>query len=94
MATRNSDVTKAALLAKGFREHLKKDHHYYYFYVSGKKSVVYTKVSRGPTHPIGKGLFSHMARQCGLVTPEFCDLIDCGLTEPEYRALLLERKKI
>ena len=91
MATRKSDDNRTALQQKGFRldpKARRTDHYYFVLYVDNQKTSVWTKVSHGGNHDVGDGLFSTMARQCKLTTGQFCDLIDCPLSENQYSDLL------
>jgi hypothetical protein len=56
-----------------------------------RETSVRTKVSRGPDHTIGKGLFSKMARQCHLTTGQFREYIDCPMEFPAYLEHLRSR---
>lgn len=76
----------ASLLKKGFR---KKDTHHAYFHlwIGDKKTVVYTKLSHG-SNEVSDQLVSEMARQVKLTRKQFCDLVDCPLSQESYIELL------
>ncbi len=78
---------RRALLDKGFKES-KRDHRFYFFYHDGRKSSIFTKISRGATD-IDDRLCSAMARQTRLTTTQFRNLVGCPLSNEEYVALLI-----
>jgi len=80
---------KRALKAKGFVEATKRDHWYYFFYRDGKKSDIYTKISRSDTD-LHDGLCSAMAAQIRLTDPQFRKFVDCVLTAEIYLRILLD----
>ena len=47
-------------------------------------------VSRSSKGEVGPSLIADMARQCRLSRAEFLALVDCSLTEAEYRQKLLD----
>jgi predicted transcriptional regulator len=88
MASRSGRQIESALLKKGFQPDSKVDHRYLYFWFNGTDSVT-TKLSHGSLHKdIDAGLISAMAKQCRLSKNEFLKLIDCSLSEEQYRELL------
>jgi len=88
------DVEKA-LQQKGF-DPSSGDHSFFAFYtMSGKKTSVWTKTSRGSGHKtLGDNLVSAMAKQCGLTKGQFLQLIDCPLSREELERILIESGRI
>jgi hypothetical protein len=82
----------SSLTKKGFRTRNSKDK-YYHFYVDGKKTAVYTFMSQGERE-IHDGLVGQMCKQVKLNKKEFLALIECTLSEPDYRQLLEDRGHI
>ena len=94
-ATYKRAAVESALEAKGFRR--RESHHSYFVYYTkkGDKTPIRTKTSHGKgSADIPNKLFSRMARQCGLRTSEFQDLVDCTLSQTGYEALLTRRGEI
>lgn len=92
MSPRKTDQIGAALTSKGFQAQ-DTHHEMYWLYVDGKKTSVRTRLSHGERE-YGDNLLGQMAKQVGLVRRELDDLIDCPLTGPQYRALLIERGRV
>lgn len=86
MACRTRDVVLGSLQRKGFSMKEGGDHFRFVFISQqGKKTSVYTKVSRGTKYKvISDNLLAQMAYQCKLAKTEFLDLIDCPLSKEEY----------
>jgi hypothetical protein len=82
----------AALLRKGFVEE-RRDHKYYFFQVGGKKTSVFTFISHGE-RDANDWILGQIARQLNLTKSEMLRLIECSLSETEYRDLLIERGRI
>jgi predicted RNA binding protein YcfA (HicA-like mRNA interferase family) len=82
---------EASLQKKGF-EQREGDHSFYRYYTkAGKKTSVYTKTSHGTGHKtISDNLVSQMARQCGLTTAQFKDLVNCPLSRDKLEELVLQ----
>jgi hypothetical protein len=60
-----------------------------YHNLMGEKTGIWTMLSHGnPGQEIRTGLFSIMARQCGLARAEFVDLINCAMPREEYDGLI------
>jgi hypothetical protein len=80
----------SVLRKKGFLRVLDGDHIHYYFVSSdGKKSTIKTKISHGMDgSTVSVGLIVKMAGQLHLKKKQFLDLIDCRLSEDQYRKIL------
>lgn len=92
MAQRRRRDIESALEKKGFRR-FENDHTWFvYFTEDGKKTTRRTKTSHGASgSSIGQPLLGMMAKQCGLATAEFLELVDCPRTRESYQELLAER---
>ena len=81
----------SALIKKGFTKTKDGDHIRYYLYDrDAGATLAQTKMSHG-TKIIGAPLIAQMARQLHLSKTQFLELIDCTLTEEQYRAILQNR---
>lgn len=80
---------KKGLRKKGFKPD-DRDHKFYVYYtISGKISIVKTKVSHGSNKDIHDGLVSMMQKQCKLdKKSDFINLINCPLKQGGYEAIL------
>ena len=85
-----SDVQRG-LQRKGFKLS-DNDHEKFIFFLSnGKKSSVWTKISRGSGHrEISGSNLGKMSRQCRLNSSDFEDLLDCPLSREKYEQKLVE----
>jgi len=84
------DLVKENLPKKGFQE-LGGDHEFYHLFVDGKKTAIFTKVSRGSKYKIlGNDLVLSMAKQCKLTTGDFRKLVECTLSHSAYLDKLKE----
>jgi hypothetical protein len=84
----SQDEIEAGLSKKGFsRSHT--DHRYFILYVNGKKEAA-TFLSHGKNQDIGAPLLNAMAKELGLATKEFVDLVKCPMSTEE---LLLTKKE-
>ncbi|MGL4944206.1 MAG: hypothetical protein ACRC46_13575 [Thermoguttaceae bacterium] len=83
----------ASLRRKGFSRVVDGKHvHFFLRTTRGGKLGVSTLMSHGMGGTaIGDNLLSLMSRQLHLSKVEFLNLVDCTLTETEYRELLTER---
>ena len=91
MNTRNRREIEQGLESKGFElDDSGRDHRFFLYYsLSGKKTSVRTKTSRGSQYrELSDGLISEMARQCRIRKSEFMALIECTLDREEYETLL------
>lgn len=83
------DVMKV-LQNKGFN---KSDTHHkkiIYYTIAGKKTRVFTKISRGTSHKDLTANNLHlMAKQCYLSNIEFDDFLDCPLSREQYEKKLI-----
>lgn len=88
-------VIEAALTSKGFTRREGVHHFFVYMTLQGRKSRVHTKTSHTPRmKEISDVLLGQMATQCGLLKPEFPDLVKCPLSREAYEKLLEERGKL
>jgi hypothetical protein len=94
MPLERSDV-EVALEKKGFARS-NGDHRYFTYYtVEGAKTSVWTKTSHGTQYKtIGDNLVRDMAKQCGLTSPQFRQLIDCPLNRKDYETILIDSGRI
>ena len=78
----------AALRRKGFRYDSTGDHLYYFF----GDTTIKTKMSHGILgKTVGSPLISQMARQLRLTKSRFLNLVDCSISEEDYRTILHEQ---
>ena len=89
MAQRERSEIKRELEYKGFKNR-GGDHEFYIYYtLSGKKTVIKTKISRGTGYKVySDSLLAAMAKQCKLTKGKFLDLVDCTLNRDEYEKIL------
>jgi predicted RNA binding protein YcfA (HicA-like mRNA interferase family) len=94
MPLERSDI-EAALEKKGFARS-KGDHRFFTYYtIAGIKTSVWTKTSHGTKYKtIDDGLVGKMAKQCGLTSPQFKQLIDCPLGRKEYESIVIDSGRI
>jgi len=83
---------KAALKRKGFIER-DGDHHYYVYCIDGKKTSIFTKISHS-SDEISDTLISAMARQTRLTKPKFTELVNCTLSEEDYRRMMIDEGNV
>jgi len=83
----------SALCKKGFRREIGGDHICYFLTDdNGNDTDVRTKVSHGVMgDTIGVNLISRMSHQLRLTKALFLELIDCTISEEDYRAILREQ---
>lgn len=85
-----------ALARKGFRkEEASRNHRFWWFYYQGKKTHIFTKISRGSAYKdYGDDLLTKVKLQLRLDTiQQLRDLVDCSMTKQDY-ILHLKRKGI
>lgn len=87
MVFKSKDVEKS-LTKKGFKKE-PRDHYYFVLYVDGKRTKVKTKLSHNG-QDIDDYLIKNMSKQVHLDKVKFCDLINCPLSENEYKKILKE----
>lgn len=88
MATRKVKDIEMALQKKGFQ--LKQSHHrFFVFQVEGKKTSIRTRLSHGAKE-YDDHLLGQMAKQVKLPKEDLLRLIDCPLSEEEYKEILIE----
>ena len=86
---RKARLVERGLLRKGFR--LTDTHHrrFAYHTLGGEEpQPVTTIMSHGADRDIGDRLLAMMARQLHLTRRQFDDLIDCGLSQADYEAIM------
>lgn len=83
---------ESSLCKKGFRKS-NSDHRHLVFHThSGKKTSVWTKVSRGSSHrDLSRQLLHQMARQCQLSYVQFKELVDCPMSRQKYEEFLVQQ---
>ena len=81
-----SQKVEKSLKRKGFKEE-PRDHKYFVFYNNGKKTRIKTKVSHCGQE-INDYLIDQMKKQLHLNKSQFEDLINCPLSEEDYKAIL------
>lgn len=85
MPRKTRDI-EGSLGKKGFKR--KDTHHtFYHLWVDDKKTTIYTKVSHG-SNEVPDPLLGQMAKQVKLTRNQFCELVDCSLTQEGYLAIL------
>ncbi len=95
MNQRKRDDVVAALAKKGFIQ--SNNDHMKLTYVNsvGKKTQVWTKISRGSSHrDITVSNLSRMASQCKLSNSDFERLLDCPLSRENYEDMLVSQGQI
>ena len=82
------DIEKA-LEYKGFKNRGGDHEFYVYHTLSGKKTIIKTKISRGSGYKVyTTPLISAMAKQCRLTNGNFLKLVDCNLSQIDYESIL------
>ena len=83
---------KKGLVKKGFTLFRSNKHlHYRYFLDQSKGTHVQTHLSHGGDgKDVGEDLIAKMARQCRISANNFRGLIDCTVSEEQFRLLLRE----
>lgn len=95
MGTRKRTEVERVLQQKGFAVHGGDHERFQYTSLEGKKTPIWTKVSRGSGHKdIATPNLSKMAKQCHLTNEQFDDLLDCPLSREKYEFILLEKEII
>lgn len=86
MTVRKLKDIELSLTKKGFV--LKQSHHRnYVLHVNGKKTSIRTRISRG-SKEYDDHLLGQMAKQVKLSKENLLQLIDCPLSEKEYKDIL------
>ena len=88
-AALSQDEIEAGLVKKGSRRS-HTDHRYFILYVDGKKEAA-TFLSHGKNQDIGSPLQNAMAKELGLNTRDFIDLVKCPLSTEELLAAKKDR---
>ena len=84
---------ESGLLSKGFRQSDTHHHYFIYYLINGEKTPVNTRTSHSPKEKsFDAARIAQMARQCGLKTAEFLELVECPLDRDTYERLLLDRR--
>jgi len=89
VAALSQDEIESGLVKKGFRRS-HTDHRYFILYVNAKKEAA-TFLSHGKNQDIGSPLLNAMAKELGLTTKEFIDLVKCPMSTEELLAAKKER---
>jgi predicted RNA binding protein YcfA (HicA-like mRNA interferase family) len=86
---------EASLAKKGFVAS-EGDHRFFTYYtLAGLKTSTWTKTSHGSGYKtLGDGLINAMAKQRGLTTGQFKDLVGCPLSQNEVEAILIKNGRI
>ena len=84
VASLSLDQIESGLVKKGFRRS-HTDHRYFILYINGKKEAA-TYLSHGKNQDIGSPLLNAMAKELGLATRDFIDLMKCPLSSEELLA--------
>ncbi len=89
-SVRSGREIDVALRRKGFYGTTDSDHRWYFLpRENGDGYLVRTKMSHGMMgQTVGVELIVLMAKQCRLTKKQFLSLIDCPMSEPEYREIL------
>lgn len=87
-AALSQEEIEAGLGRKGFCRS-NTDHRFFILYVNGKKEAA-TFLSHGKNQDVGAPLLHAMAKELGLTTREFVDLVKCPLSTEEF---LVEKKE-
>jgi|ADurb_Gel_01_Slu_FD_contig_31_1901413_length_1610_multi_5_in_0_out_0_2 hypothetical protein len=78
-----------SLEKKGFRAtRMKKHTHYVYFDLHNNPSVINTSVSHGSKKDFGPPIISFMAKELKLSNHQFCQFIDCDISQEQYESIL------
>ena len=87
---RSNREIHGALSKKGFHVEKDNDHvRYYHLDSQGKETGIKTKISHGALGAtVSLKLISKMARQLHLTKSQFLALIDCPISEEDYRIIL------
>ena len=85
MAVLKKKVVDAALQEKGFNREEGSKHIKFKYRTAGNRLFT-TVMSRGAREIDNKNI-GNMARQCGINSQQFKELIDCTLTQEEYEDL-------
>ena len=95
MIPRKRDDVVTALTKKGFAQSNNDHMKFTFINTAGKKTQVWTKISRGSSHrDIGVPNLSRMARQGKLSNTDFDRLLDCPLSREEYEDMLVSQNHI
>jgi hypothetical protein len=93
MTAKRGNKIHRALAAKGFTPKNGPKHIIYHYYFKGKKTRIYTFMSRPPGQ-INDDLIGIMAKQTKLEKREFVELIECTLNKDALLRLYLSRQII
>ncbi|MEX0780084.1 MAG: hypothetical protein WD491_09715 [Balneolales bacterium] len=88
-------VIKKAFRKKGFEVVDGGDHIKLIFYYDGKKTGIYTILSRGSGYDqYSKSLLGKMSRQLNLNNSQLMDFIQCPLSEADFIKIQKDKKHI
>ena len=82
VAVLSQNEVEAGLKKKGFKRS-NTDHRYYILYINEKREAA-TFLSHGNNQDIGAPLLGAMAKELGITTNEFIDLVKCPLSTEDY----------
>ena len=88
--TYKQKTVEKSLKKKGVLQDDKHHHYFHYHDLSGRKTRVYTYTSHG-SQDIDDYLIGKMAKQCCISKPQFKQLIDCPLKQPDYESILIAK---
>lgn len=86
MPPRKREDVEKQLQRKGFKVSEKDHRKFIYYTISGRKTAVWTKTSRGSGHKdISDDNLKYMARECRLPRKDFTALLECPLSRETTR---------
>ena len=85
---RRARIVERGLTRKGFRIVNRRHRWLEYDKLDGTQSRIKTIMSHGSDRDINDRLLAQMARQLHLTRREFDELIDCGLSQNDYEAMM------
>lgn len=86
---------EAGLVKKGFAMNARDHRHFIYHTIEEHKTSVWTKTSEGTGYKtLSDSLVSQMAKQCGLTSKQFRELVECPLARDKLDAILLDTGRI
>lgn len=95
MTTLKRNKANKNLTKKGFKKSDKTKHSFYHYYHNGKKTDIFTFMSRGVgSKEIDDSLISSMATQLKLTKQEFMDVVNCDISKESLLQIYLNRECI
>lgn len=87
--SRSKTKVIGSLEKKGFKATREKKHtHYVYFDLQNKLTTITTSISHNSKKDLGTPLISSMASQVKLTKNQFCQFVDCDLSQQQYEKIL------